>query len=102
MVALLFRAIWGVVGVPGAVVFGLMATLIQVVSMAVVGPKIGTGDFRGLVSRWAVGTGLRLMGVVAVVVAVVVDRTLFPPLPSTFGYLAVLVPLLFFEVRRFR
>lgn len=102
VVALLFRALWGAVGIHVAVVFGSMATVIQVVSMAVAGPKIGTGDFRGLVSRWAVGTGLRVLGVVVVAVAVAVDRSMFPPLPSTFGYLAVLVPLLFFEVRRFR
>ncbi len=83
-------------------VFGAVATAIQVVAMGVVGPKIGQGDFRGLLLRWAAGTGLRVLGVVLVVVMATVDEGRFPPLPTALGYLAVLVPLLFFEVRRFR
>jgi hypothetical protein len=85
-----------------AVVFGGIATVVQIVAMTVVGPKIGQGDFRGLLVRWGVGTGLRLGGVVGVVFAVERARDQFPPLPTALGYLAVLVPLLFFEVRRFR
>ena len=34
-----------------------------------------------------------------VVVAIVVDRGRFPPLPTAFGFLGVLIPLLFLEVR---
>lgn len=102
IVALVGRALAGPVGMMAAAWFGLLATGFQVIAMAWAGPKIGVGDWGGLLSRWAVGTGLRLFGVVAVAVAVLMDRDRFPPLPTALGYLAVLVPLLFFEVRRFR
>lgn len=102
VIALLFGALSGRQAMVAAAAFGGMATAIQIVAMALAGPKIGQADFRGLLARWAVGTGLRLVGVVAVAVAVVVNRERFPPLPTALGYLAVLVPLLFFEVRRFR
>jgi hypothetical protein len=42
---------------------------------------------------------LRLGGVVLMGAAVVWDRTLFPPLPTAIGFLGVLIPLLFLEVR---
>jgi hypothetical protein len=32
-------------------------------------------------------------------VAVLVDRRLFPPLPTALGYLGVVIPLLFLETR---
>jgi hypothetical protein len=102
VVALLWRAVWGPSAMVAAGVFGATATVIQVVAMLVAGPKIGQGDFPGLLKRWAVGTGLRIAGVVAVVVAADRARERFQPLPTALGYLAVLVPLLFFEVRRFR
>ena len=102
VVALVSRALAGPVGMMAAAWFGLAATGFQVIAMAWAGPKIGAGDWGGLLSRWAVGTGLRLFGIAAVAVAVGFDRERFPPLPTALGYLAVLVPLLFFEVRRFR
>ncbi len=102
VVALLWWAVWGPAAMTAAAIFGAIATAIQVVAMAVAGPKIGQGDFPGLLIRWGVGTGLRLAGVVGVVVAVDLARERFQPLPTALGYLAVLVPLLFFEVRRFR
>jgi hypothetical protein len=43
--------------------------------------------------------GLRLGGVVLLMVAVVVRRDLFDPLPTALGFLGVLIPLLFFEAR---
>lgn len=100
--ALVGWALAGSVGMMAAAWFGLTATVVQVVAMAWAGPKIGAGDWGRLLSRWAVGTGLRLLGIAAVAVAVGLDRERFPPLPAALGYLAVLVPLLFFEVRRFR
>lgn len=102
VVALLWRVFWGPAAMIAGGVFGVIATTIQVVAMTVAGPKIGQGDFRGLVVRWGVGTGLRLVGVVGVAVAVQVAGERFQPLPTALGYLAVLIPLLFFEVRRFR
>jgi hypothetical protein len=43
--------------------------------------------------------GLRVGGVVVFLVAVLVDRELFPPVPTALGFLGVLIPLLFAELR---
>jgi len=46
--------------------------------------------------------GFRVAGIVLVVVALVVNRALFTPLPTTVGFLGVLIPLLFLEARSLR
>ena len=43
-----------------------------------------------------------MVGVFLVPVAVMVARDRFAPLPTAFGYVGVIVPLLFFEARLFR
>jgi hypothetical protein len=48
------------------------------------------------------GVALRLTGVVLVFVAIWIRREIFPPLPTALGYLGVVIPLLFSEVRFFR
>ena len=63
---------------------------------------LASADYQGLLMRWGAGAGLRMLGVVAIPIAVVADRALFPPLFAALGYIAVLVPLFFFEIRRFR
>lgn len=83
--------------VPG-LVFGGLATLIQVVADRLVARRLQgpVGEFgRGYVA----GMGLRLAGVVLMAVAIVAAPALFPPLPTAFGFLGVLVPLLFMEMR---
>jgi hypothetical protein len=86
--------------VPG-LVFGLIATAIQVISVALVRPVFG-GETVRLLKRWGVGMLLRGLGVALVAVAVTIDRALFPPLPTALAFLGVLVPLLFMEVRLVR
>lgn len=83
--------------VPG-LVFGGLATLIQVVADRFVARRLEApvGEFgRGYVA----GMGLRLAGIVLMTVAIVTAPALFPPLPTAFGFLGVLVPLLFMEMR---
>lgn len=83
--------------VPG-LVFGGVATVIQVVADHLVARRLAdpVGEFgRGYVA----GTGLRLVGIVLMTVAIVAAPALFPPLPTAFGFLGVLVPLLFMEMR---
>lgn len=82
--------------------FGVLATALQSVAMALAAPRLRSGDYPGLLRRWALGGGIRLVGVVAIPVAVAVDRERFPPLAAALGYVGVLVPLFFFEIRRFR
>jgi hypothetical protein len=98
LVTLGLRQAWGDGALLPGVVFGLLATLIQLVAVRSLGRRMHgstTEFFRGL------GTGmlLRMGGVLLFVLALLVDRGHFPPLPTAFGYLGVLVPLLFLEAR---
>jgi hypothetical protein len=81
-----------------ALAFGALATLIQAVADRLLARRLGApaADFgRGYVA----GTALRLGGIVAMTLAVVAAPALFPPLPTALGFLGVLVPLLFMEMR---
>lgn len=82
--------------------FGALATVLQTAAVALARRSLEAGDYRGLLTRWGAGAGLRLAGVVAIPVAVTIDRTMFPPLAAALGYVAVLVPLFFLEIRKFR
>ncbi len=78
--------------------FGGLATIIQLAAVLVVKPAMD-GPVKPLMIRWGIGMGLRLIGVVLFLVAVLWSRDIFPPLPTAFAYLGVLVPLLFTELR---
>jgi hypothetical protein len=98
LVSLGMRQVWGDAALLPGVVFGLMATLIQLVAVRSLARRMHgttTEFFKGI----GVGMMLRTGGVLLFVVAVVVDRGRFPPLPTAFGYLGVVVPLLFLEAR---
>jgi hypothetical protein len=92
---------WGQEALLPALVFGLVATAIQVVSVALVRPAFA-GETTRLLKRWGWTMLLRLFGVALVAILVTLDRTHFPPLPTALGFLGVLVPLLFLEVRLVR
>lgn len=101
LTVLVTAALWGGFGpqavIPG-VTFGLLSTAIQL--LAIRSLKAGwTGSNRAFLQGVGVGMALRMLGIVLVVVAIVVDRGRFPPLPTAFGFLGVLIPLLFLEVR---
>lgn len=89
---------WGPNAILGAAFFGVLATALQLVAVALLRPVLG-GPFGVLVRRWGMGMGLRLVGVVLFAALVTLDRELFPPLPSALGYVGVVVPLLFLETR---
>jgi hypothetical protein len=90
--------VWGRAALAPGVSFGLLATGIQVVSAALVQPVVH-GAFKLLIRRWAMGMGLRVAGIAAFAAAVWVRRDVFPPLPTAFAYLGVVIPLLFMETR---
>ncbi len=101
VLAVVFHSIWGRVAVLPTVVFGGLATAIQLAS----GSALRGADalpFGGFVAQYGKGMLYRIGGVILIAVAVVVNRDLFPPLPTAFGYLGVLLPLLFLEWRSFR
>lgn len=78
--------------------FGVLATVLQLAAVRVVKPVI-EGPAKELIKRWGIGMGLRFLGVVLFLVAVLWSRDIFPPLPTAIAYLGVLVPLLFTELR---
>jgi small neutral amino acid transporter SnatA (MarC family) len=92
---------WGTEALLPGLVFGLIATAIQAISVALVRP-VFSGETVRLLKRWGIGMLLRVLGVALVALAVSLDRALFPPLPTALAFLGVLVPLLFLEVRLVR
>jgi hypothetical protein len=97
---ILFLA-WGEAALLPGLVFGLVATGIQAASVALVKP-VFAGETVRLLKRWGLGMLLRMVGVALVAVAAMLDPIHFPPLPTAFGFLGVLLPLLFLEVRLVR
>jgi hypothetical protein len=94
-------ALWGSGALIGSIAFGLLATAIQVAAHALVRPAVA-GPFKDLLRRWGYGMALRVGGIGLFGVAVWIRRDVFLPLPSAIGFLGVLVPLLFTEIRLFR
>ena len=93
---------WGPGAVPACAMFGLVATAIQVAAGMVMRTGGVPAAFSVFAIRWGVGMGFRVAGIVLVVVALVLDREIFAPLPTTVGFLGVLIPLLFLEARSLR
>ena len=105
LVSLGLGVAWGREAGIAALVFGLLGTALQTIAVGAMGPVIGGVRGRApgpMFRRFGLGMGLRLLGVLAIPVAVLAARERFPPLPTAFGYLGVIVPLLFYETRLFR
>jgi hypothetical protein len=92
---------WGREALLPAAFFGAIATAIQAASVALVKP-VYSGETGPLLKRWGLGMLLRGLGVALVATAISLDPVRFPPLPTAFAFLGVLVPLLFLEVRLVR
>ncbi len=88
------------IALPGAA-FGLLATLIHVAAVALLKSGLKK-SFETLMWRWTMGMGLRLLGVVVFALAVFLEGERFPALPSAAGYVGVLLPLMFSEMRLIR
>ncbi len=101
LVTAILVLVWGRAALVPGIGFGLLATAIQVVAARLVRPALA-GSGAQLVKRWAHGMGLRLGGVVVFGLAATFYAEVFPPLPTALGFLGVLVPLLFMEIRLFR
>jgi len=95
--------IWGSQAAFAAAVFAALATLIQLGALSLMQPARAAGaPIQRFLARWGLGMGLRLLGVVAVALAAGLDPAHFPAIPTAMGFLGVLLPLLFFEVRLIR
>lgn len=77
---------------------GLLAAAAETAAVTVLRPALAP-PFDRLLKRWVVGLGLRIGAVAAVGVAVLRWPTRFPVLPAALGFLMVLMPLLFGEMR---
>ena len=87
--------------VQGAVSAGMLATLIQFVSTRKLHRSL-QGTNAEFFTAVGAGLALRLAGVAVLAVATVIAPERFPPAPTAFGFLGVLIPLLFLEVYRIR
>ena len=96
--ALVAAKMWGNQAAFAAAVFGILATLIQLGALALLKPVRGA-PLNKFLTRWGAGMGLRVLGIVAIALAAGLDKTHFPPLACALGFLGVLIPLLFYEVR---
>jgi hypothetical protein len=84
--------------VTAALVFGGVATTIQMVAARVV-TRLGTPATPDHLRVYAVGMLLRIGGVALLGAAVMIDRATFPPGPAAMGYLGTLLPLMWLETR---
>ncbi len=78
-------AFWGRQAIVPGLAFGALATSIQFAAIMAVKPA-WEAEFNVLVGRWGLGMGLRLVGVLLFLAAVLVTRELFPPGPTAFAY----------------
>ena len=93
--------VWGPAVLATAIGFGVLATVIHVAASALLQSALDD-SFGRLMSRWAMGMGLRLVGVALFAVAVVAMRDRFQPAPSAIAYLGVLLPLMGLEMNLLR
>jgi len=91
-------AIWGPAGVTAAMVFGLVATTIQMVA-ARIAERLGEPATPDRLRVYAIGMVLRIGGVAVLGAAVTMNRATFPPGPAALGYLGTLLPLMWLETR---
>lgn len=89
---------WGGSAALAGAAFGMLATVIHVGAVAAL-KRVWDAPFRELARGWGIGMALRLGGAVVWMVVVLLWGELFPPLPTAIGYLGVLIPLLFTEIR---
>lgn len=98
----LVSGVIGLVAGPGAIIaavgMGVVATAIQVAATTALRRAAGK-PYAVFLKQYAIGMGLRMLGVTVMAVVIVVRPDLFSPLPTAFGFLGVLVPLLFLEAR---
>ena len=90
--------IWGPGAVTAALVFGLVATTIQMVA-ARIATRLGKPATPDEMKVYVTGMALRVLGVAAFGIAVTLDRATFPPGATALGYLGTLLPLMWLETQ---
>jgi hypothetical protein len=93
--------LWGGTAAAPAAVFGLVATAIHLAAIRVA-TRRPPGPREVFPKGFLYGMALRLGGVVLFAAAAFGWPAFFRPLPTAIGFLGVLVPLLFLELRTTR
>lgn len=81
------------------VVMGGVATLIEIIAVRALRKGLGAPKTTEFFKGVGVGMLLRLAGVAVFAGLAFWDRELFPAIPTALGFIGVLIPLLFLEVR---
>lgn|GEM_PF-521287 len=89
---------WGVDALPGMGLAAAVALATHLVAAKRLREQ-WQGPFRELAGAFVLGMVLRLVGAGVVMAAVVMAPAQFAPLPTLGGFVAVLIPLLFMEIR---
>jgi hypothetical protein len=95
------QAAWGPPALLPAAIFGVVATVIQLLARWCYA-RWAPGPKTVFPKGWLYGMALRLGGVLLFTAAVLARREFFAPLPTAIGFLGVIVPLLFLELRTTR
>lgn len=93
----LIAAAWWLGGRAGAI-GGAVALAAQLAAVALLRPAMRDPTPRFL-ARWLGGMAVRAVALTALLVVSVARRDALPPLPTSLGFLGVLLPLLFVETR---
>lgn len=92
---------WGPNAALTTLLFGAVAAGIQVYASRLM-VNHAEKTLQQFMGRWMIGTALRFGGAILIMVVAMLNPTLFPPLAAGLGFLGVLIPLLFLEVRTLR
>lgn len=91
-------AIAGVIGGKAAAIDGAVAVVAQVWAVLLLRPVMKAPNPQ-FMARWLGGMGIRFLALALLLVWAITHRASLPPLPAGLGYLGVLLPLLFLEIR---
>lgn len=86
------------IGGRGAAVGGAVAVAAQVWAVALLRPVMRAPN-AAFMARWLGGMAVRAIALALVVIAAATNRDTLPLLPTSLGFVGVLLPLLFLETR---
>lgn len=95
---LVLVAVAGWVEGRGAVIGGAVALAAQLGAVALLRPAMAA-PHRVFMARWLGGMGIRALSLGGLLAVAVTHRAALPLLATTLGFLGVLLPLLFLEIR---
>ena len=97
-VGLVLVAVAAWVGGRGAVIGGAVALAAQLGAVALLRPAM-EASHRVFMTRWLGGIGIRALLLGGLLAVAATHRAALPLLATTLGFLGVLLPLLFLEIR---